>query len=297
MRQLITILFLLIFIFTKAQATIKTIRSSYYSSSYDPFQIKKNNVQAFTRYYCYSYYDNNKVDTIIEYKKIFTKNGQESKIINYKSNGKIFSIDSFSFSADSLISNICNIKGKKKYIRSILFDFSLKELILNDKAKCDSYKSSKVEELVFYSFTSMMAPERYYNYVLKKNGALIDRAFDYDSIGNIIKMTIKNKENNKLDTVFYSYDYKKLSGKSILYMENKKYLHSTIILNDKLQLVHENIFNVEYYKLDFKLAKELEPITSIIYHYHDNGLINYIEFIETNRMLKYFYQYEYYQKD
>lgn len=285
MNRIFTILFLFTNLYCNAQSA-----NFDYISTYNSSFIKKNQVLSLTKYYCGNCYDDTKIDTIINYKKYFTKNALEAKVINYKPNGKIYLVDSFSYSTDSLTADIYLLRDNKKYIQCKLFDFSLKESILNNKAICKSYKKQKMKRINF----SSNLPMKYYEYILTDNGPELYTAFDYDSLGNVTRSIIKTNASKKLDTILYSYDYKQLSGRSIFFYNNIKYLHSTIILNDKFQLVHENIFDVEYNKLDYKLIQKLEPTESTMYYYYDNGLIKLIDFLKINYISKLFFKYEYY---
>ncbi len=283
------------FFLSKGQVVNMPINNNFSSNTYSPANIVKNRVMALNISRCQNCISNEKNDTLKMYKKYFSLEGNEVKILVYK--GKEANVnftDSLVLIKGKTYRDIYTLKSNGSYkLISKYFDISDKEKIINDFAEIKKYKKMGCLNIKFIDSTF----NTFYRYSLKDKKPKLDYAFESDSLYNVTMIKIYNNTRNEIDSISYIYNYPSLSGKSVLIKDKIKYLHSTITLNNSLQIVQENIFDAEYYKLDMKLATILEPSSSVIYHYTETGLISYIEYLYTeNRRDVHFYTYEYYDK-
>ncbi len=277
----------------KAQITFNPVINAGYFNTYKPGLIKSNKVYSITSFYCENCLENKKNDTVKYYKKFFDSHANEIKIINYNLRGKVTSVDSFVYNVDNKDCDIYTLKNKSQHIYRKIIDFSEMNNIIYNPEKLKTIRKQKIRKINFVDVNVL----KYYRFMFNGKNLQLNFGEENDENENIEKVLIWNEIDKIADSISYIYDDTHFSGRSIVIKNQVKYLHSTVMLNKNLQVVQENIFDVEYNKLDMKLASVLEPSSSIIYHYYANGLISYIEFLQTeNSRDVHFYTYEYYNK-
>lgn len=291
MKKELLIFFCFVSIMCIAQDKIPYFgESSFHYNTYNPLLIKKNNVKSLTNFYCFQCNDSTKNENIKDYKKYFDNNGDESKIVQFKKNGGIYNYDTFINNNEKKYAEVFTVKNKSQKLRCMVLDISVKTSLLNNKKAIVFYKKKGLNKIDFRDSLST----KYYKYELKGSRLKLYYGEENDSLGNNKLIMLPDGKLNQIDTFVYKYDYTKLTGNSTFTINGVKYLHSTVILNKNLQLYQENIFNVEYNKLDVKLAKTIEPTFSKIYHYLENGLIDYIEILTFNNRYLINFTYEFY---
>ncbi|HUM53382.1 MAG TPA: hypothetical protein PK431_16280 [Chitinophagales bacterium] len=277
-----------------AQVIFEPIQVNNYFTTYNPNEIIKNNVSSLTLSYCNTSLNRITHDTVKLYKKYFDLNGDEIKIIEFKEKTEeIQNIDTFILTNGNKYKDQYTIKSKNCFrIKKIYLDISDEQKTKVAQNELKKFKENGVKSIIFRD----SGLSEFHRYEFQKKKLKFIYAEDNDSMFNTSFMKIFNVNRNEIDSIYYFYDYKRFSGKSIVTINSIKYLHSTVVLNKDFKIEQENIFDVEYNKLDIKLANLLQPSTSIIYYYNPNGLIKFVEFLLLeNKKNICFFSYEYFK--
>jgi hypothetical protein len=257
--------------------------------------IEKNNVRSFKISYC----DNNddsykKKDTILNSEHFFNNNSDVYKVINYKKNGKIYSVDSNVYNNENNFELIYKSKNGKSF-RPVIKCFRMdeKESILNNKEKQKILIKDKFEKLLFCSENKRDIDE----YSISKNKIQFSKSINYDINYFYQKIIVYNPEFKNTDTINYKLDYENLNGKSIHIRDKMSYLYSIMLFNSSKKIIKENFFDIPYNLISVKNVKDIKPNCTINYHYLDNGLFDYIEFLYFTGGKEIFsFQYKYYDR-
>ncbi len=296
MKNKIIILVLACFFSSRsiAQVIFEPIQVNNYFTTYNLNEIIKNKVSSITLYYCNTSLNRVTHDTFKVYKKYFDLNGNEMKIIEFKEKTKeIQNIDTFILTNGNKYKDLYTIKSKNSFrIKKKYLDISVEQKTKLAQNELKKFKENGVKSIIFRDSSLSV----FHRYEFEKKKLKFIYAEDCDSMFNTSFMKIFSVNRNEIDSIYYFYDYKRFSGKSIVTINSIKYLHSTVVLNKDFKIEQENIFDVEYNKLDIKLANLLQPSSSIIYHYHPNGLVKFVEFLFLeNKKDICFFTYEYFK--
>lgn len=297
MRKLILIILLLSnlsFSFAQIQIIRYSSEGEYFITYYKDM-VLKNKVSSFKISYCNNCNDSNKKKhTILNYEKFFNVNGDEYKIINYKKNGKTYLVDSFVYNNENFCEVMYESKNGKPF-KPIIKYFELEEekKILDNKESTQILIKNNFNQLVF----SNKDGNKSHKYILTKNRIEPLNLYDYDNYYYFQKIIHFDTEFMTSDTITYKSDYENLNGKSIRIRNNITYLNSVMLFNNDNRIIKENFFDIPLNTLNVKNIKDIQPYETIIYHYIENGLFDYIEFFNyTGSKGIMSFQYKYYDK-
>lgn len=275
--------------YSQQRIVIAPINFSVYIGTYNIDYIRLNKVKTMSVSYRNNYMDSTQTD-IMDYIKYFNREGEEQKVVGFYYN-KPVSVDSIVIRTTDMKEVFYSKKNRKFKPSSRIYYTENQGAFPLNSPEIKQYGKSGWQYLRLY--TDKYGSHNSYEWNKKSYKFLTRHA--HDSLHNITTRIIPDDYEKKLDTFTYQYHYDRLLGVSIIYKANVKYLHSIITLNNNKQVALENIFDIEYDKVNINMAGTLSPNTVVTYHYLENGLNDTITIDrEGGERTVYFFQYEYY---
>lgn len=111
-----------------------------------------------------------------------------------------------------------------------------------------------------------------------------------DEFGNNLSIVGYNFHYKDTFKIIYEYNYKENAGRSYEFFQGKKYLMSTVLLNDNL-VVNEDYYMLDYILCDFKCMNSSLPIQSLFYKYNKISMPQEITLLMNKKKLFFLFNY------
>ena len=111
-----------------------------------------------------------------------------------------------------------------------------------------------------------------------------------DEFGNNLSVLGYNYHYKDIFKIIYEYNYKENSGRSYEFFQGKKYLMSTVLLNNNL-IVKEDYYMLDYILCDYECINSSVPIQSLFYKYNKISMPQEITLIMNKQKLFFLFNY------